>query len=161
MSREIERKFLVTDDRWMLGATGVRFRQGYLAVGPPASVRVRIAGGKAFLNIKESTIDISRREFEYPLPLEDAQTMLDALRQSELIEKTRYEVLHAGMRWEIDVFEKQNAGLVVAEIELSHREQEFDPPPWLGNEISGDPRYFNSSLSITPYSKWPENLHSL
>jgi adenylate cyclase len=154
VGKEIERKFLVRDTSWKEGAKGVPYRQGYLAVGPPVAVRVRIAGGKALLNVKRATLDISRDEFEYQIPLEDAEAMLDGLCEGLLIEKMRYKVIYAGVLWEIDVFEGANEGLVVAEIELSDPEQHFEHPPWLGEEVSGDPRYLNTSLSRFPYSQW-------
>ena len=154
MGKEIERKFLVIDQRWKEGVTGVPYRQAYLAVGPPLAVRIRIAGARAFLNIKKSTLDITRDEFEYPIPLEDAEAMLNGLCEGNPIEKVRYTVPHGGMLWEVDVFEGANHGLVVAEIELSDPDQHFDRPPWLGQEVSGDPRYLNTSLSRNPYSRW-------
>ena len=182
MGKEIERKFLVVGERWKEGATAVRYRQGYLTVGPPVAVRVRIAGVEAFLTIKRSALticqnttncDITRDEFEYPIPIEDAEAMLNArimdghnslsnddklwggLCEGHPMEKVRYKVAYGGMLWEIDVFEGANEGLVVAEIELSHPDQDFERPPWLGEEVSGDPRYLNTSLSRCPYSRWP------
>jgi len=164
MGKEIERKFLVIGKRWKEGATAVRYRQGYLAVGPPVAVRIRIAGAEAFLTIKKSTLticeattncDITRDEFEYPIPIEDAEAMLNGLCEGDPIEKVRYRVTYGGMLWEIDVFEGANEGLVVAEIELSHPDQDFERPPWLGEEVSGDPRYLNTGLSRNPYSQWP------
>jgi adenylate cyclase len=176
MGKEIERKFLVIGQRWKEGATAVRYRQAYLtlcqtptkfAVGPPVAVRIRIAtvcqnttncGPEAFLTIKKSTLDITRDEFEYPIPIEDAEAMLNGLCEGDPIEKVRYKVTYGGMLWEIDVFEGANEGLVVAEIELSHPDQDFERPPWLGEEVSGDPRYLNTSLSRNPYSQWPHSL---
>ena len=154
MGKEIERKFLVVGERWKEGATAVRYRQGYLAVGPPVAVRVRVAGLEAFLTIKKSTADITRDEFEYPIPIEDAEAMLNGLCEEHPIEKVRYKVTYGGMLWEVDVFEGANEGLVVAEIELSSPDQDFERPPWLGEEVSGDPRYLNTSLSRNPYSRW-------
>ena len=157
MGKEIERKFLVKDESWREGTTGVPYRQGYLAVGPPVAVRVRIAGGKAYLNIKKSTLDTSRDEFEYPIPIEDAQTILSHLCKGFPIEKTRYKIAFADMLWDIDVFEGANHGLIVAEIELADPDQHFERPPWLGQEVSADPRYLNSSLSLNPYSHWGQH----
>jgi CYTH domain-containing protein len=154
MGKEIERKFLVKDESWGEGTTGVPYRQGYLAVGPPVAVRVRIAGDTGYLNIKRATLDITRDEFKYPIPLEDAEAMLSGLCEGFLIEKSRHEVTFAGMLWEIDVFRGANEGLVIAEIELSDPDQHFERPPWLGKEVSGDPRYLNTSLSRNPYSRW-------
>jgi adenylate cyclase len=154
MGTEIERKFLVTEACWSETGSGSRIRQGYLAVGPPVAVRIRVADGNAILNIKKATLDIVRDEFEYPIALDDAETMLEHLCEGFLIEKTRYKVDHAGKCWEVDVFEGVNAGLVVAEIELQSATETFVRPPWLGKEVSGDPRYLNSRLSRLPFSQW-------
>lgn len=157
MAIEIERKFLVADDRWRAAADGgTRYRQGYLTetgVGP-ASVRVRIGGGRAFLNIKSHTLGMERREYEYPLPLDEAEEMLEGLCRRPLIEKTRYRVRVGDHLWEIDEFFGENAGLVVAEIELSRADEPFDRPPWLGREVTDDPRYYNVCLVDHPYSRW-------
>jgi adenylate cyclase len=157
MGIEIERKFLVRGDGWKEGADGVRYKQGYVMFGPPASVRARIAGDKAFLTIKKSTLSISRYEFEYVIPIADAEIILDSLCSGPIVEKTRYKKSFAGMLWEIDVFEGDNAGLIVAEIELSSEDQQFEIPPWIGEEVSGDPRYHNTNLSRRPYSQWGNN----
>lgn len=154
MGREIERKFLVSRDAWRPGFDPKPMRQGYLAFGPPVSIRVRVSGGGAFLNIKQSTLDISRDEFEYEIPAEDAEFMLANLCAGRLIEKTRHHVRHGGLVWEVDVFEGANAGLVVAEVELEDAGQPVDVPPWAGPEVSGDPRYLNSSLAQRPFSTW-------
>jgi len=152
---EIERKFLVKDDGWRGAAKGgERYRQGYVAVGPPAAVRVRIMGGRAILNLKQATTDIARDEFEYGVPVAEAEAILARLCCGRIVEKTRYKVPYAGFTWEVDVFEGRNAGLVVAEIELASETQAFEQPPWLGKEVSGDVRYFNSSLSTKPYTEW-------
>lgn len=155
MATEIERKFLVRDDSWRVDAdAGLDAVQGYLCVGPPVSVRVRVMGGKAMLNIKKSTLDIARDEFEYPIPVEDAEAILSGLCDGMPIAKTRHKLRYRGFVWEIDVFSGENSGLVVAEIELPHTNTEFDLPPWLGEEVSGDPRYLNSSLSRRPFKQW-------
>ena len=154
MGTEIERKFLVKDDTWREGAQGVRCRQGYMAGGPPVAVRVRIMGGVATLNIKKATVDITRDEFEYTIPLEDAEALLAGLCKGYPIEKTRYKVSFEGMLWEIDVFEGANEGLVVAEVELDDVDQYFDKPPWAGEEVSHDPRYLNTQLSRWPFAEW-------
>ena len=156
MATEIERKFLVTGDEWRDGAEAVACRQGYLAIGPPASVRVRVMGDKAMLNVKQSTLEIARAEYEYAIPLEDAHRMLDTLCDGRLVEKTRHYVRHATETWEVDEFHGANAGLIVAEIELASEDQTFERPSWLGREVSGDARYLNSSLSLNPYSAWTE-----
>jgi adenylate cyclase len=154
MGYEIERKFLVKDEGWREGGNGKAMRQGYLAVGPPVAIRVRIANGQAILNIKKATTDIGRDEFEYAVPAADAEVMLAGLCEGYIIEKTRHDVWHAGKKWEIDVFEGANAGLIVAEIELDDASEHFERPPWLGPEVSHDPRYLNSCLSRRPYSLW-------
>jgi adenylate cyclase len=155
LATEIERKFLVKDDGWRAGAEpGVRFRQGYLAGGDKASVRVRVEGEKGNLNIKGATLGVRRQEFEYPIPLEDANAMLDTLSSGRLVEKTRYCVPVGGHVWEVDVFEGENAGLVVAEIELDHEDEPFVMPEWAGAEVSHDPRYYNVYLSQHPFKEW-------
>ena len=155
MASEIERKFLVRDDSWRAAVTAaVSMRQGYLPGQETASVRVRIAGGDARLNIKSATLAVSRLEYEYPLPLADAEEMLERLCAGPLIEKTRHHVPWEGHLWEVDVFSGDNAGLVVAEIELGHPDEPFARPPWLGEEVSHDPRYYNVSLVEHPYKGW-------
>jgi CYTH domain-containing protein len=154
MGTEIERKFLVSDESWRADAHGAPCRQGYLTVGPPVAVRVRLMGGQATLNVKKSTINVVRDEFEYAIPLEDAEAMLNGLCEGWIVEKTRYKVEFSGRVWEIDVFDGANQGLVVAEIELRDETEPFPSPPWLGEEVSGDPRYLNSNLSRNPYTRW-------
>jgi len=157
MATEIERKFLVKDDRWRRQAdTGVRMRQGYLNGGETSSVRVRTGGGLAHLNIKSATLGVWRREYEYAIPVADAEEMLDHLCQRPLIEKTRYRVEHGGHHWDVDVFEGDNAGLVVAEIELGSEEEPFVKPAWVGDEVSHDARYYNVCLVTHPYKEWKE-----
>ncbi len=157
MGIEIERKFLVSDGTWRaVAGAGAPCRQGYLALGPPASVRVRIMGGEAKLNIKQATLAIRRAEFEYPIPLEDAEELLAKHCADRRVEKTRYYISLGAHTWEVDVFDGANAGLVLAEIELAAEEDTFARPSWLGAEVSGDPRYLNSSLAETPWTTWPE-----
>lgn len=156
MAMEIERKFLVKDTSWRCTGAGVLCRQGYLCVGPPVAVRVRIMGGRATLNIKKATVSIARDEFEYAIPEEDAEVLFAGLCEGHPIEKTRYVIPFAGHRWEVDEFHGVNQGLIVAEIELSGESEAFERPSWLGEEVSGDPRYFNSSLTLLPYSQWSE-----
>ncbi|MBN2309284.1 MAG: CYTH domain-containing protein [Candidatus Hydrogenedentes bacterium] len=158
MGREIERKFLVSGESWRDAAgPGVSIRQGYLAFGPPTAVRVRIAGDKANLNIKTATTEVSRAEYEYPIPLEDAEEIFGTLCAHHLVEKTRFRVDYHGMTWEVDVFAGVNQGLIVAELELESESQPFDAPPWLGPEVSHEPRYLNTHLSRHPYTEWPEH----
>jgi adenylate cyclase len=155
MAREIERKFLVRDDDWRGQApTGIRYRQGYLSNDERCSVRVRVGEGEARLNIKSATLGVERIEFEYSIPLADAEELLDKLCRTPLIEKTRYTVQHAGHRWEIDVFAGDNEGLVVAEVELADQDEAFERPSWLGDEVSHDPRYYNVRLLEHPYKDW-------
>jgi adenylate cyclase len=156
MATEIERKFLVTSEAWRLGAVGRRLVQGYLGRDPERSVRVRIDGAGGFVTIKGKTLGASRAEFEYPIPLADAEAMLQ-LCLTPLIDKTRYRVVVDGKHWEIDEFGGDNAPLVIAELELSSEDEAFARPPWLGEEVTHDPRYFNSQLTISPYSRWRAN----
>lgn len=154
MPLEIERKFLVTHDGWRRSDGGVRYRQGYLSTDPGRSVRVRSGAGKTFITIKGLTVNSTRPEYEYPIPLEDAEELLDTLCLKPLIEKTRHVVEHAGLRWEVDEFEGVNAGLVIAEVELGSADQRIDLPDWVGKEVTDDPRYYNASLIEHPYSTW-------
>jgi adenylate cyclase len=157
MGQEIERKFLVTDEACTEQATRrTRMRQGYLSEGFGSSVRVRIENERALLNVKSSRDGIHRHEFEYEIPLEDAATMLDKVALQPLIEKTRYEIPSGRHVWEVDVFEGDNEGLVVAEIELASADEIFERPPWLGQEVSHDLRYYNVSLREKPYKNWKE-----
>ena len=117
-------------------------------------MRVRIQGDRANLNVKRAVVAIVRDEFEYPIPIEDAQALLDGLCMGNIIEKTRHKIPYAGLIWEVDEFHGANSGLVVAEIELEDEHQAFDKPPWIGDEVSDDPRYLNTSLAQHPYSAW-------
>ena len=154
MSVEIERKFLVRDEGWKRSAQGTLLRQGYLSSQPDRTMRVRIEGNTATLTIKSRNTGAVRGEWEYPIPLADAQTFLDTLCERPIIEKYRYRIPHAGMVWEVDEFLGENAGLVVAEIELASEDQLFGRPAWLGDEVTLDVRYFNANLLRHPYRKW-------
>ncbi|MCG5531371.1 CYTH domain-containing protein [Halorhodospira halochloris] len=155
MAQEIERKFLLKNDDWRDYAdSGQAMRQGYLIGAEKASIRVRTAADRAWLNIKSATLGVERLEYEYEIPLTDAEEMLESLCERPLIEKVRYEVAWHGDVWEIDVFEGDNAGLVVAEIELEDPQQQFTLPPWVGEEVSDDPRYYNVCLVKHPFSQW-------
>lgn len=160
MGIEIERKFLVRHDGWRKDAdAGTRLRQGYLSrvTGPDggrSSIRVRTEGPRAYLNIKSATLGIRRQEYEYAIPTTDAEAMLDSLCLGAVVEKIRYEVTVAGHLWEIDVFAGDNAGLVVAEIELRDEAEDFLRPDWLAEEVSDDPRYYNVCLAERPYCNW-------
>lgn len=154
MAEEIERKFLVNNDSWRPGASGTLFRQGYLSTDPERTVRVRLEGERGVLTIKGLSHGISRAEFEYPIPAMEAAALLDSLCLQPLIEKTRYRIEHSGHIWEIDEFAGDNAGLLLAEVELTSEQEAVDLPPWAGAEVSTDPRYFNSNLVRHPFSRW-------
>jgi adenylate cyclase len=161
MALEIERKFLVAGDAWRVQAREVvPMSQGYLndqatmdSGAQRASMRVRIAGERAFLNIKSRELGHTRQEFDYPVPLEDAHALL-ALCVGGLVEKRRHLVEHAGHLWEVDEFLGDNAGLVVAEIELERAGEAFEKPAWLGAEVTDEARYYNLALASHPYSRW-------
>lgn len=150
MAVEIERKFLVTDDRWREGATGERYCQGYLCISADATVRVRLAGAVGFITVKGSTAGMSRAEFEYEIPAPDAEAMLRDHCAKPLIEKERFTLTFEGKTWTVDVFSAANQGLVVAEVELEDAEEQVPLPPWVGEEVTDDPRYRNSSLVSAP-----------
>ncbi|MEE8585675.1 MAG: CYTH domain-containing protein [Acidobacteriota bacterium] len=150
---EIERKFLVEGQGWKAASEGIEIRQGFLVAEKQRTVRVRIAAGKAFLTVKSAAQGITRQEFEYPIPIAQAEQILD-LCIRPLIEKKRYRIDHQGMTWEVDEFLGENEGLVVAEIELESESQEFVRPDWLGQEVSHDPRYLNANLVKNPYQEW-------
>lgn len=154
MAKEIERKFLLGNDSWRPGAGGTLFRQGYLSTDPERTVRVRLEGERGVLTIKGLSRGISRAEFEYPIPAAEAAELLDTLCLQPLIEKTRYRVEHAGHLWEIDEFAGDNAGLVLAEVELASEDEALELPPWVGAEVSTDPRYFNANLVRHPFRSW-------
>jgi adenylate cyclase len=163
MPLEIERKFLVTGDAWRAEARAVvPMAQGYLndlatvdSGAMRASVRVRIAGDAAFLNLKSRELGHTRQEFDYPIPVDDARALL-ALCVGGAIDKRRHLVRHAGHLWEVDEFLGDNCGLVVAEIELASADESFERPPWLGREATDAARYYNLALASRPYSQWSE-----
>lgn len=152
MGIEIERKYLVAGDGWKLGEP-LHLRQGYLNTDKSRTVRVRTVGADAYLTIKGITNGISRAEFEYPIPLQDAQELLQ-LCSGAIVEKLRYVVPIDNLVWEIDEFYGDNEGLLIAEVELSSESQSFTLPEWVGKEVSGDARYYNSMLAQAPYSSW-------
>lgn len=154
MGVEIERKFLVRGDGWKAMGQGVLLRQGYLSSAPDRIVRVRIERDQAMLTIKGRSSGMTRNEWEYPIPSEDAQAFLETLCERPLIEKKRYRIPYQGMLWEIDEFFGENAGLVVAEVELESEDQTFAKPEWIGAEVTHDARYFNANLLRHPYRKW-------
>lgn len=154
MASEIERKFLVVGDEWRRAASGRRYRQGYLSTDPSRAVRVRTVGDQGYLTIKGATRGATRAEYEYAVPLEEAEAMLDSLCLRPLIEKVRYTVPFQGKIWEVDDFLGENAGLVIAEVELEHEGQEVAMPAWIGKEVTDDPRYYNANLVRNPSRRW-------
>jgi CYTH domain-containing protein len=156
MKIEIERKFLLSSDAWRDGATGILYRQGYLCTDPERTVRVRLGGDMAILAIKGAGDGLARPEFEYPIPPEEAVALLDGLCLQPLVEKYRYLVPFAGLTWEVDEFLGANAGLFLAEVELERVDQTVPLPPWIGLEVTGDPRYYNAWLVRHPFSTWPK-----
>ncbi len=155
MGKEIERKFLPASDAWRSEVRdSVYLVQGYLLRDERSAIRVRIKDSRAELNIKKSLDGIHRLEYEYEIPLVDAREIIEHVALRPLIEKTRHHVIHGGHLWEIDEFADENSGLIIAEIELDDDAEVFDRPAWLGEEVSLDPRYYNSNLSILPYSQW-------
>ncbi len=153
MATEIERKFLIQRSRWQPEGPGRRMTQGYLSRDPDRTVRVRIVGEEAFMTVKSRRTGISRTEIEFPITLEHARDLM-ALCFQPVIDKTRHEVPHDGMLWEVDVFRGANDGLIVAEIELPAEDTPFTLPDWIGEEVSHDPRYTNSRLSEQPFQNW-------
>ncbi|HCF26973.1 MAG TPA: adenylate cyclase [Cyanobacteria bacterium UBA11049] len=161
MAIEIERKFLVKGEAWRRQSQseaalviGTVYRQGYLSTTKGKSVRVRLVGNQGYLTIKGLTHGFSRAEYEYAIPGEDAQEMLDNLCEPPLIEKTRYKIEFGGLLWEIDEFAGENQGLIVAEVELTDENQVIELPDWIDKEVSDDPRYYNVNLAQHPYSQW-------
>jgi adenylate cyclase len=154
MAIEIERKFLVKGDSWRSLGTGTIYRQGYIATVNGATVRVRIAGETAYITIKDKSQGFSRQEFEYSIPIADAEMMLDTLCDRPLIEKIRYRINLGNLLWEVDEFLGENQGLILAEVELTNEEQPIELPDWIDREVTGDRRYYNSNLAKTPYKKW-------
>jgi adenylate cyclase len=155
MSYEIERKFLVRDCSWQNAVgTPALLRQAYLCRGQTSSLRIRIIdNATATLTVKSAGATIRRLEFEYSIPLADANKLFD-LREGAIIEKQRYKLPQRGLTWEIDVFQGGNEGLVIAEIELPHEDQQFEKPRWVGLEITSDPRYSNMGLASAPFRTW-------
>jgi adenylate cyclase len=157
MAIEIEHKFLLKNDNWRDQVIrSVNYSQGYLSSVPTSSIRIRISDDKAWINIKSATIGTHRQEYEYQIPTSDADEILHTLCAKPLIEKTRHFIINDGDTWEIDEFFGENAGLVVAEIELKDVNQTFSRPDWLGQEVTHDLRYYNNNLARYPFSKWRE-----
>jgi len=154
MGKEIERKFLVKGDSWRGLAEGKHYRQGYLSTVKERTVRVRTAGDKGYITVKGITTGASRSEYEYEIPTNDANEMLDKLCERPLIEKTRYRIPKDGLAWEVDEFEGDNRGLITAEVELKDEKQSVQLPDWIDKEVTDDPRYFNANLVAKPYTTW-------
>jgi adenylate cyclase len=155
MAQEIERKFLVVGDSWRAAVESeTPMIQGYLANNQTTTVRVRVAGDQAFLTIKGMMRGASRSEYEYAIPPADARAMLAELAVSPPIDKVRYQVRCGEHLWDLDVFGGENAGLVMAEIELSREDEDFRVPDWVGREVTGDLRYYNVNLARHPYRRW-------
>lgn len=156
MGKEIEKKFLIKDDSWRGLADGIRYRQGYLNREKGRTVRIRTFGDKGVLTIKGPTEGDARLEYEYEIPLQDANEMLTTLCIQPIIEKTRYKIPMGKFVWEVDEFLGENEGLLFAEIELHFEGEKFEIPKWIGQEVTDDGRYYNANLVTNPFSKWQE-----
>lgn len=156
MPREIERKFLVDQEKLILPDKGNVIKQGYIETRSNTAVRIRVAGQKAFLTIKGANTGATRAEFEYSIPLDDGLEMLNTLCLRPFIEKTRYVLKVDKHDWEVDIFTGENTGLCIAEIELQDENEAFTVPAWAGNEVTSDPRYYNANLMNSPFSHWPK-----
>ncbi|MCX6287463.1 MAG: CYTH domain-containing protein [Bacteroidetes bacterium] len=157
MALEIERKFLVDHNKWaeLPKPSGTLYRQGYLNDEPGKTIRVRAAGDKGFLTIKGPPLKTVRQEFEFEIPLSDTYEILE-LFSLRKVEKVRYRILFNQKIWEVDVFDGENEGLILAEIELRQADESFTTPSWIGREVTDDPRYYNSYLASNPYKKWDQ-----
>ena len=154
MPQEIERKYLVKGEAWRVPGAGTPYRQGYLSTVPERTVRVRLIRDKGYLTVKGVSVGATRAEYEYEIPADEAGEMLDNLCEHPLIEKTRYRLEHHGLTWEVDEFDGDNAGLIVAEVELDNEDQAVTLPDWVGKEVTGERRYYNASLIAEPYTGW-------
>ena len=155
MAVEIERKFLVRGKSWRSAVESqARVLQGYLASDAKVTVRVRVTGAAAYLTIKGATSGISRSEYEYRIPVEDAQAMLRDLAMYPPIDKMRYRVRFGDHLWDLDLFAGENEGLAMAEVELGSEDEIFEVPEWAGDEVTGDPRYYNANLARHPFKRW-------
>ena len=154
MAEEIERKFLVISDQWRGQAEAVLYKQGYLVSNDETVVRVRIMGEVAMLTVKSKVSDLTRTEFEYEIPVDEADYMLENLCQKPLIDKTRTKIKIKNHVWEVDEFFGDNQGLLIAEVELGSEDEQVELPPWVGEDVSADSRYYNANLVINPYKNW-------
>lgn len=158
MPLEIERKYRVSGDGWRdLASDSSRMRQGYLNEPGRCSIRVRVADEHAELNIKAAVIGAARAEYEYRIPVDEAEAMLDDFCTHEPVDKIRHRVMHDGHMWEVDEFLGANAGLVIAEIELDDPDEHFECPSWLGAEVTDEYRFYNHALANNPYSQWGDD----
>ncbi|RBQ04629.1 CYTH domain-containing protein [Pedobacter miscanthi] len=155
MGKEIERKFLIDQQKWdnLNKPEGKLFRQGYLLTDKDKTIRVRATETKGFLTIKGLTVGASRLEYEYEIPVAEANELLDNFSVSEL-SKTRYEIQFHGKLWEVDVFAGDNEGLVIAEIELESEDETFDLPDWVTKEVTEEAKYYNANLTVRPFKDW-------
>lgn len=161
MAKEIEKKFLIADNSWRGLGEGIFYCQGYLNSEKGRTVRIRTFGDRGVLTIKGPDEGGVKLEYEYDIPIGDAREMLERLCHRPLIEKVRHRILFAGFTWEIDEFKGENTGLLMAEIELDFVGQEFEKPPWIGREVTGDARYYNANLVHNPYSNWREQENTM
>ncbi len=158
MAKEIERKYLVKGSDWKKLAQGKFYCQGYIATLGKQTVRIRIVGEQGYLTLKGKTVGQTRSEFEYPIPLADAREILETLCDRPLIEKIRYKIPQGNLIWEVDEFLGENAGLIIAEVELTEENQKMELPEWIDRQVT-DPKYYNSNLAKHPYSQWTDNSH--
>jgi len=154
MAQEIERKFLTKSDAWRSQARGRFYRQGYLSTAKERTVRIRTIKNEGYITVKGIAKGAARAEYEYEIPVKDANEMLDTLCEQPIIEKMRYGIEHNGLTWLVDEFEGLNKGLILVEVELSDENQKIALPDWVGAEVTGDPNYFNSNLTRNPYLGW-------
>jgi adenylate cyclase len=154
MGKEIERKFLVKGDSWRGLDTGRHYRQGYLCTVKDRTVRIRTDDDKGFITVKGVNTGAARAEYEYEIPVSDANEMLGQLCERPIIEKTRYRIKLGDLTWEVDEFEGENKGLIIAEVELQDENQVISIPDWIGREVTNDPRYYNANLVAHPFSHW-------
>jgi adenylate cyclase len=155
MGLEVERKYLIDQNKWQQieKPTGNFYRQGYLMIDPEKTIRIRLTAMKGFLTIKGISVGATRLEYEYQIPLQDAKELLDNFSVAEL-SKIRYKILYADKLWEVDEFLGDNKGLIIAEVELTHEEEDFSIPEWVLKDVTGDEKYYNSNLAIHPYKNW-------
>jgi adenylate cyclase len=160
MGIEIERKFLIKKDQWEKARKPAPafYKQGYLSTDPAKTIRVRVSGTTAFLTVKGISKGLSRKEFEYAIPLTDANDLLEDFSVTQ-ISKRRYRINYQGKLWEVDEFMGENEGLILAEIELTHEAETFSLPPWIDKEVTEDARYYNSFLSLKPFRTWKSREH--